>query len=310
MGAQCSQPAAATSGGRPCRQTRRPLPQSTRMTRPALDQVTLCAADTRAPALAAASLQRSMAGVDFARAVLFTHGWQPPAALAGIEVVQIPPLRSGADYSQFVMRELHAHVHTDHVLVTQWDGFVLDASAWRDEFLQYDYIGAVWPDQRAGRNVGNGGFSLRSRRFLAAGLDPRIVDTHPEDEVLCRQHRTLLEQDHGLRFAPPELARRFAFENEAARGPCFGFHGPYHLPRALDEATLSTWPDALPDAFFRGRDARRLARALIARRMGGVASALLARRQAAGLHDLKTRWLAVLAAIVSRWPARSGTGTD
>ena len=271
------------------------------MTRPALDQVTLCAADTRAPALAAASLQRSMAGVDFARAVLFTHGWQPPAALAGIEVVQIPPLRSGADYSQFVMRELHAHVHTDHVLVTQWDGFVVDPLAWSHAFLAHDYVGAVWPEQPAARAVGNGGFSLRSRRFLAAGLDPRITDVHPEDLVLCRTWRDLLEREHGVSFAPPALARRFAFENEAPQGPTFGFHGPYNLPRFLDEPELAAVVDELPDEFFRSRDARRLARALLAQRMPLTASRLLQRRRAAGRRDPNTRLLGMAAALLSRF---------
>jgi hypothetical protein len=268
------------------------------MNKRGLPQVTLCAVDTRSPALAAQSLQRSMAGIDFARVVLFTHGWEPAAALPGIEVVSIAPIRSGADYSAFVLRQLPAHIRTSHVLVTQWDGFVIDAAAWRDEFLVHDYIGAVWPEQPRGLSVGNGGFSLRSRRLLGAGLDPRIVELHPEDQVLCRTQREFLEREHGVSFAPPELARHFAFENEAPRQPTFGFHGPYNLPRVLDEATLSNWLDALPDAFFRSRDARRLARALLARRMPSTAARLLQRRRKAGRHDINTRLLGAAATLL------------
>ena len=168
------------------------------------------------------------------------------------------------------------------MLVTQWDGFVVDPRAWSHEFLVHDYIGAVWPDQPAARSVGNGGFSLRSRRLLAAGLDPRITEEHPEDVVLCRTWRDHLEREHGVSFAPPALARRFAFENEAPQAPTFGFHGPYNLPRFLDEPTLAALLDELPDEFFRSRDARRLARALLARRMPVTAQSLLARRRAAG----------------------------
>lgn len=270
------------------------------MSRLSLPQVTLVAIDTRAPALAAQSMARSMAQVDFGRALLFTHGAAPGTAAAGIEIVEIDPIRSGAAYSHFVLRQLADHVGTSHALITQWDGFVLDGAAWRDEFLAHDYIGAVWDDQPPGLDVGNGGFSLRSARMLRAGQDPRIVDEHPEDAMLCRRYRALLEREHGIRVAPAALARHFAFENIAPRGPVFGFHGPYHLPRVLDEATLSSWLDALPDGFFLGRDGRRLARALLRHGMLDAARQLLRRRASAGSADPKTRWLGAVVEVMAR----------
>lgn len=263
-----------------------------------LPQVTLCAVDTRAPALAAQALLHSTTQTDFARVILFTNDWLPRRVLRGIEVIDIGEIDSGAEYSEFILRRLPAYIRSSHVLIAQWDGFVVDPAAWTDEFLVHDYVGAVWPDQAAGMNVGNGGFSLRSRRMLAAGMDNRIQALHPEDEVLCRVHRRMLERDHGVSFAPEALARRFAFENESPRAPAFGFHGAYHLPRVLDEATISLWLDALPDDFFRGRDARRLARAMLARGMTGVARKLLRRRQAAGQTDAKTRVLDAAAAVM------------
>ena len=270
-----------------------------------LPQVTLCIVDTRAPALAAQSLQRSMAGIEFGRVQLFCHAWAPPAPLPGIELVDIAAITSGAEYSRFVLRELPAHIHTPFVLITQWDGFVRQPEAWTDDFLQWDYLGAVWPDQPAGRNVGNGGFSLRSQRLLQAGLDTRITELHPEDLMLGTTYRALLEAEHGVRFAPPELAQRFAFENRAPRGPVFGFHGPYNLPRVLDEPTLLAWLPQLPDAFFRSRDARRLARAMLAHRMPAAATELLRRRRAAGRRDINTRalgWMASAQALVTARP--------
>jgi hypothetical protein len=259
-----------------------------------LDRVTLVAVDTRAPALAAQALRRSMSAVRFARALLLTHEAAASLGGDGLEVIDIGPISSAAAYSQFVLHGLLPFVDTSHVLVTQWDGFVLDATAWDDAFLQHDYIGAVWPEQPAALSVGNGGFSLRSRRLLEATAHLRWSDEHPEDEALCRRHRAEVEA-LGLRFAPPSLARRFAFENEPPRGPAFGFHGCYHLPRALDETTLGRWLDALPDAFFRGRDARRLAKALLRARMLHTASALVERRRAAGRDDPQTRLLGALA---------------
>ena len=268
------------------------------MSRLHLAQVTLCAVDTRSPALAAQSLLHSMKKVDFARAFLFTNGWLPAVVLPGIEIVQIEPIRSSADYSRFVLRHLPAYIRTSHVLVTQWDGFVTHPEAWSDEFLVHDYIGAVWPEQPESCNVGNGGFSLRSRRFLAAGMDSRIVELHPEDKVMCRDQREFLQRVHGISFAPPKLARRFAYENEAPQGPTFGFHGPYNLPTVLDEPTLCEWLERLPLEFYASRDARRLARALLMRGMHRAAKQLLVRREAAGRAEPATRLLGAAASIM------------
>jgi len=263
-----------------------------------LPQVTLCAVDGRSPGLAAQALRLSMAQVDFARVLLLTHGVRPGEAGPGIDVVDVGPVDSGATYSHIVLRRLPALVDTSHVLVTQWDGFVRDAAAWRPEFLEWDYIGAPWPEQPAALQVGNGGFSLRSQRLLQAGLDPLIEQEHPEDLMLCRSYRAALEAAHGLRFAPSDLARCFAFENRRPAGACFGFHGPYNLPQVLDEATLQSWLAQLPDVFFRSRDARRLARALLARRMPRAAQQLIARRRAAGRNDPNTRLLGLAARLL------------
>jgi hypothetical protein len=236
--------------------------------------------------------------VDFGRVCLFTSGWLPTVVLPGIDIVEIGPIRSGAEYSEFVLRQLPGYIRTSHVLITQWDGFVLHPEAWTDEFLVHDYVGAVWDDQPESQCVGNGGFSLRSRRFMAAGLDPRITQFHPEDQVMCRDQREFLQQVHGVSFAPPRLARRFAYENETPMGITFGFHGPHNLPSVLDEPTLCEWLERLPLEFYRGRDARRLARALLLRGMPKAARHLLTRRQAAGRTDPNTRLLGAAASIM------------
>jgi hypothetical protein len=282
--------------------------------RPALPQVTLCAIDARSPGLALQAMARSLAQVRFGRALLATHPLPGPGALAaqaaalGVELIDSGPVDSGAAYSHAVLRRLPRWVDTPFALVTQWDGFVVDAGAWRDEFLQWDYLGAPWPEQPPALRVGNGGFSLRSQRLLRAGLDPGLQPEHPEDVALCRTHRARLEREHGLRFAPEALARAFAYENAAPPGPTFGFHGPANLPRVLDEATIAAWLRELPDPFFRSRDARRLARALLARRMPRAAGELLQRRRAAGRDDINTRLLAAGAALLRAWPG-TGAGT-
>jgi hypothetical protein len=80
--------------------------------------------------------------------------------------------------------------------------------------------------------VGNGGFSLRSRRVLEASrelpLDPPLI----EDVIICRRCRPDLERQ-GIRFAPEAVASRFSYERMPPRGDEFGFHGSFNLVRLL-----------------------------------------------------------------------------
>jgi hypothetical protein len=211
-----------------------------------LREVTVCAADSASPALAARALARSVERCEFADAVLFTD-----AAVAGpFRTVVIEPLRSRADYSRFILKDLPAHVATPYVLVVQWDGYVVDPAAWDPEFLRYDYIGAKWAWHSDGFTVGNGGFSLRSRRLLDAGADPRVsLDSGlGEDKILCRLYRRPLEAEFGLRFAPEPVADRFSHERAPSPGATFGFHGLYNLWQYEDDAELVALAARVPDA--------------------------------------------------------------
>ena len=49
--------------------------------------------------------------------------------MAGVEVVMIEPLRSAADYSRFLMKDLVRHIDTEYVLTAQWDGYVVNPDA-------------------------------------------------------------------------------------------------------------------------------------------------------------------------------------
>jgi hypothetical protein len=106
---------------------------------------------------------------------------------------------------------MHKYVDTSHALIVQYDGYVLNGAAWSDEFLKYDYIGALF--NPAGI-VGNGGFSLRSKRLMEIVARQDWQDFHPEDSCICIRHREFLEKC-GLKFAPPEVAKRFAVEGRS-----------------------------------------------------------------------------------------------
>ena len=162
-------------------------------------------------------------------------------AIDGIDCVRIPPIASREAYSRFVMKELAGHIDTDFALLVQWDGFVVNADAWSDEFLDYDYIGAKWIFYDDGHTVGNGGFSLRSKRLLEALGDPHVVPDEAEDVAICRTYRSYLEQAHGIRFAPEPIADRFSFEASYWTSPPFGFHGLFNFWMFLDRAGLAAF---------------------------------------------------------------------
>ena len=222
-----------------------------------LPQVSLCAATSVNLAATVQALARCLESTSFAKVLLFTDG--PVEHLPEqVEILPIPPLRSTADYSRFVLHEMVEWIETNHCMIVQWDGFIINPHAWDPTFLEYDYIGAPWPQFQDAFNVGNGGFSLRSRRLMEACNLPRFVDTdEAEDVVIARRNRGWMEDECGLRFADQSLASRFSFERSGLGTQSFGFHGAFNLPRlfgadgfweiysSLDEAsTIRTdfWP--------------------------------------------------------------------
>jgi hypothetical protein len=196
-----------------------------------LPQVTLCAVSSVNLAATVRALEASLSQVDFGACKLFTDRPVRPAH-PDIAVVPIAPISSVRAYSNFVLTQLVDHIDTFHCLVAQWDGNVLDAGRWRPDFLDYDYIGASWPQFDDGHDVGNGGFSLRSRRLMAACRDP-VFQPHPvEDVAVGRINRAFLE-DLGMRFAPRAIADAFSTERAGDVSASFGYHGAWLMPRAI-----------------------------------------------------------------------------
>lgn len=130
-------------------------------------------------------------------------------------------------------------IRTSKILFCQWDAGVWNPNDWSDEFLEYDFIGALWQWHPAKR-VGNTGFSLKSTRLARYIYDRRDkypCDTNIEDDLLCRTYRPSLE-DHGFTWAPESVAHRFSFEG---CGPNprpqleshFGFHGAFNFNKVF-----------------------------------------------------------------------------
>lgn len=194
-----------------------------------------------------------MAGIDFADVKLLSSIKSEDSRW-----VEIDHIGSIEAYSEFCIRELANHVDTDYVLLIQYDGFILNPQSWTDEFLKYDYVGAPIfisnksfcekyeiPPEYIGRYItGNGGFSLRSRRFIEASARlaswGKFSKYHPEDLVLCFFEETLLSNE-GMRFAPKEVAQDFSIEGrrEMYRTQ-FGFH-------SFNHTDISDWISKNPE---------------------------------------------------------------
>jgi hypothetical protein len=141
--------------------------------------------------------------------------------------------------------------------LVQPDGFVLFPDKWDSDWLQYDYIGAPWAYVEDAyidpfgnhHRVGNGGFSLRSKKLLdipsvvevpweTNNSDfywmPEGVVNYHEDGNICVHNRHIFEEQ-GCKFAPVEVAVRFSQETrvpECEGITPFGFH--YRLPPGVE----------------------------------------------------------------------------
>lgn len=140
-------------------------------------------------------------------------------------------------YSKFMIYALHCYIQTPYCITVQWDGYGLHPENWDNAFLNYDYIGAPWPLSFGKENrVGNGGFSLRSKKWLSVTSNPSAVpdfDKDPhlvEDYYFCRNNKDVYEKA-GCKIAPIEVAARWSYEKSVEEfadwnsDKSFGFHG-------------------------------------------------------------------------------------
>lgn len=226
-----------------------------------LPNVTLCAVETRNAAAALTAIKKSIDAINFAK-ILLVSARPAQTDIPNLSNHVTDSISSIIEYSDFVLNNLNDLIDTDFVLLIQWDGYVIHPEQWRDDFLSYDYIGAPWPHFHQDRAVGNGGFSLRSKRLLRAVASDDIAKHHPEDVAICHTNRAILEEKFQIKFAPLDVAKHFSFEREEPVSPTFGFHGMFNFGRIFGHELNSTLKD-LPSATLRSREARELCLSLL-----------------------------------------------
>lgn len=167
--------------------------------------ITLAAIDTgRTAPFTRRALDICSSSADFDKVIFLTNRPRDKRDVA------IDPINSLEEYSNFVARKLHNYISTSHVLLVQWDGYMLNPEAWQDYWLTYDFIGA--PKAARQGAAMNGGFSLRSLRLLRLGATHAPLEgAHPEDQWFTAKHRGFFES-FGCRFAESPIATAFAHE--------------------------------------------------------------------------------------------------
>jgi hypothetical protein len=200
--------------------------------------------------------------------VLLTNLEKVSQRRPGIDYFQAPPIKTTNDYSDLLLTGIGQYVDSSHVLIIQWDSFVTHPELWGNEFLSYDYIGPVWPHHPE-TPVGNGGFSLRSKKLLDIIKEPGFVKKHPEDYCICADNREFLDL-HKIKIAPVSIAEQFAVERTLWH-KAFGFHGFFNFARVLNDDELKIFINILPKNYLSGLDAYELIDSL--RRQGRISLA-------------------------------------
>lgn len=200
-----------------------------------LEKVTLVAVSSIKIDETIMALKQSMSGIDYHEVILISHK-KPRDLNKKIKFKQCQPLNSIDDYNRFMIYDLARYIDSEFGLVVQHDGYVIRPLKWNNIFLNFDYIGAPWPKNMFYSNgvnirVGNGGFSLRSKKLLNAFNELKLPFTDNstgyfnEDGIICNYYRKELEE-YGIKFAPVEIASMFSRELdcEDSRPKHFGFH--------------------------------------------------------------------------------------
>ena len=153
---------------------------------------------------------------------------KPSTIPCAARFVQVPKMTWG-EAQEFQALHLGQYFSTKWMLHVETDGFPVNPCNWSDDFYNYDYIGAPWPD----RIVGNGGCSLQSKAFRnkieAMGAE---YNGEPSDVWFCRKLRGKVIEA-GLKYAPVDVAIRFSCENiplyfsNWKPYKSFGFHGRF-----------------------------------------------------------------------------------
>jgi hypothetical protein len=205
------------------------------------------------------AIRSSIEKIKFAKSILLTSA-NLSTQDDRVEVINIPKMNWN-EYNEFVISQFGNYFDTDFALLCQDDGYISNPNMWTDDFLKYDYIGAPWQLELKNQlmfnlengvdlnnnkfikdipklknynphnyRVGNGGFSLRSKKL--SEFTKKYSNKYPEkpeDNIISIYEKEDIE-NNGMKIAPIEIAAKFSVESPTEFNPrrdknqTFGFH--------------------------------------------------------------------------------------
>jgi hypothetical protein len=204
-----------------------------------LPNVTLLAVSSIEIPATIKALQISSEKINFAKIVLVSDV-RPDNLPENIEYKYYPKITCSHDFDVFAIEHLGKYFDTNHVLMVQYHGFVIHPELWNDDWLKFDFCGALWFPRKEFISlstgslvrVGNGGFSLRSKRLYNTieklGLKCVYDRSFSNDDGLINSlfRKVLLE--NGIVYPEATDIPEFSFENDVPENQhitkFFGFH--------------------------------------------------------------------------------------
>lgn len=176
------------------------------------------------------ALKYSAKELEFNKIIFFTN--EPN--FDDFECIKIPSLKDVIQYNNIVLG-LNKYIDSEHALIIQHDGHIVNPNMWSNEFLKYDYIGAPWPDDvewnkrwnnyppemsktiiknLSINRIGNGGFSLRSKKFLeyADSFEKDFLKHGVPEDIFLNVLNFELSIDKTIKYPNVETAMKFSYE--------------------------------------------------------------------------------------------------
>lgn len=189
-----------------------------------LDNVTLIAITSVKIPQTIKALEYSCRGVNFGKVKLVSD-IKPDNLPDFIEHEYIERMHNIDEWNYSIIYKMDKYVDTEFAMLIHDDGFVVNPESWRDEFLEYDYIGAPWPlpnDSFSYRDingdlirVGNS-VSLRSKKLIDIPNKLNLEwkpfhGYYNEDGYICVNYRHKYIEE-GCKFADIDVAKYFSHE--------------------------------------------------------------------------------------------------
>lgn len=157
---------------------------------------------------------------------------------------RIVPLNSLIAYSIFMLTKSHKYIETDHVLIVQRDGFILNPGSFDVRWLELDYIGPLFIQYD---KVGSGGFSLRSKKIMqeVSKVLPnwdgtQISAEHIQSALNYYEDGVICLGSFGKRFKIASKEQAANFAQGGNRNPVYFRERPFGFHRTWQEIDFKT----------------------------------------------------------------------